>query len=92
MVVCAEVPHPLELVTRTWRGGRDAWLDEARTTPTCDPALRGKLYRQVQHQIYQDLPYIMLSGQIKHWAYPSAWQELHPAPWRFDYNVHRWWR
>ena len=70
----------------------DTWLDEARTTPTCDPALRGKLYRQVQHQIYQGLPYIMLSGQIKRWAYPSAWQELHPAPWRFDYNAHRWWR
>ncbi|MBX3013247.1 MAG: peptide ABC transporter substrate-binding protein [Caldilineaceae bacterium] len=70
----------------------DAWLDEARTTPTCDPAVRGKLYRAVQTQIAQDFPYLMLGGQVRHWAYATAWQELQPAPWRFDYNAHRWWR
>jgi ABC-type transport system substrate-binding protein len=70
----------------------DGWLDEARAALACDPAQRGKLYRQVQRQIYQDLPYIFLSGQVKHWAYPSAWQELQPAPWRFDYNVYQWWK
>jgi len=70
----------------------DNWLDAARTLPTCDPALRSKLYQAVQQQIAQDLPYILLSGPVKRWAYPVAWHELQPAPWRFDYNAHRWWR
>ncbi|MEZ4734112.1 MAG: ABC transporter substrate-binding protein [Caldilineaceae bacterium] len=70
----------------------DTWLEAARTAPTCDPAQRGSLYRAVQQQIYQDLPYILLSGQRKTWAYPSSWQEIRPEPWRFDYNAHRWWR
>lgn len=70
----------------------DAWLDQARTNPTCDTAVRGKLYRQIQHQIAADLPYILISGQMKQWAYPTAWHELTPAPWRFDYNSHRWWK
>jgi peptide/nickel transport system substrate-binding protein len=70
----------------------DEWLDQARTNPTCDTAGRGKLYRQVQQQIAQDLPYILISGQVKQWAYPTTWQELTPYPWRFDYNSHRWWK
>lgn len=70
----------------------DEWLDQARTNPTCDTAGRGKLYRQVQQQIAQDLPYILISSQVKQWAYPKHWQELTPYPWRFDYNSHRWWK
>jgi peptide/nickel transport system substrate-binding protein len=70
----------------------DDWLDQARTNPTCDTAGRGKLYRQVQQQIAQDLPYILISGQVKQWAYPKHWQELTPYPWRFDYNSHQWWK
>ncbi|MCE7986071.1 MAG: hypothetical protein DYG89_33255 [Caldilinea sp. CFX5] len=70
----------------------DDWLDQARTNPTCDTAVRGKLYRQVQQQIAQDLPYILISGQLKQWAYPTAWRDLTPYPWRFDYNSHRWWK
>ncbi len=70
----------------------DAWLDQARTAPACDPTLRGTLYRAVQEQIAQDLPYILLSGQMKAWAYPTEWQELRPAPWRFDSNVQAWWK
>jgi len=68
----------------------DDWLDQARAEPACDPAVRGKLYRQVQQQIAADLPYILISGQFKQWTYPAAWQELTPYPWRFDYNSHRW--
>lgn len=68
----------------------DNWLDAAHTIPACDPAVRGKLYRAVQHQIYADLPYLFLTAQVKRWAYPAAWQELRPAPWRFDYNAHLW--
>lgn len=70
----------------------DRWLDEARSAPACDPALRGKLYRAVQQQIYADLPYLFLSGQMKIWAYSSSWQGIQPAPWRFDYNTHQWWQ
>lgn len=70
----------------------DAWLDAARTAPACDPAVRGKLYGEVQRQIYADLPYIFLTGQVKRWAYPTAWHEINPAPWRFDYNAHLWWK
>lgn len=70
----------------------DTWLEAARTVPACDPARRGNVYRAVQQQIYQDLPYILLSGQMQTWAYPSSWQEIKPEPWRFDYNAHRWWR
>lgn len=70
----------------------DAWLEQARTAPACDPGLRSKQYQTIQTQIAQDLPYILLSGQVKRWAYPTAWHELRPAPWRFDYNVHRWWK
>lgn len=73
-------------------GQVDTWLDTARTVPACDPAVRAKLYRQVQQQIYADLPYLFLTGQVKRWAYPVAWQEIRPAPWRFDYNVHLWWK
>jgi hypothetical protein len=46
----------------------------------------------VQQQIAQDLPYILISGQVKQWAYPKHWQELTPYPWRFDYNSHQWWK
>ena len=70
----------------------DTWLDAARTVPACDPAVRGNLYREVQRQIYADLPYLFLTGQVKRWAYPAVWQEIHPAPWRFDYNAHLWWK
>lgn len=70
----------------------DEWLDGARREPTCDTAVRGKLYRQVQQQIAADLPYILISGQFKQWAYANTWQELTPFPWRFDYNSHRWWK
>ena len=70
----------------------DAWLDAARTVPACDPAVRGKLYGEVQRQVYTDLPYLFLTGQVKRWAYPTAWHEINPAPWRFDYNAHLWWK
>ena len=70
----------------------DDWLDQARTAPACDPGVRGALYRTVQQQIAQDLPYILLSGQMKAWAYPTAWQALRPEPWGFDSNVQQWWR
>lgn len=70
----------------------DAWLDAARAAPACDPAVRGKLYGEVQRQIYADLPYIFLTSQVKRWAYPTAWHEISPAPWRFDYNAHLWWK
>lgn len=70
----------------------DRWLDEALMAPACDPARRGNLYRAVQQQIYEDLPYIFLSGHMKTWAYPSSWQGIQPAPWRFDYNTHQWWQ
>lgn len=70
----------------------DTWLDAARTAPACDPAVRGKLYDEVQRQIYADLPYIFLTGQVKRWAYPTAWHEINPAPWRFDYNARLWWK
>ncbi len=70
----------------------DAWLDQARTAPACDPGLRGALYRAVQEQIAQELPYILLSGQMKAWAYRAEWQALQPEPWRVDYNVQQWWR
>ncbi|MCB0064833.1 MAG: hypothetical protein KDE19_22065 [Caldilineaceae bacterium] len=70
----------------------DQWLDEARNAPDCDGGYRAARYRLVQERIHQELPYIIIGGQLRGWAYGSQWQEVAPQPWSFDYNVHRWWK
>ncbi|MEZ4860471.1 MAG: ABC transporter substrate-binding protein [Caldilineaceae bacterium] len=69
----------------------DEWLDRARTLPGCETPARGALYRNVQEQIYRDLPYILIGGELQSWAYQRRWQGIQPGAWRFDYNVQRWW-
>jgi peptide/nickel transport system substrate-binding protein len=68
----------------------DAWLDEARRMPGCDPAGRAALYRQVQSRVHEQLPYILLGGPQAVWLASAAWAGIAPGPWSVDYNVEDW--
>lgn len=68
----------------------DQWLDDARTTPDCDGGYRAFTYRRIQERLHEDLPYIVLGGQLQGWAYRQGWQGIAPQPWSLTHNVHRW--
>lgn len=68
----------------------DQWLDDARTTADCDGGYRAFTYRRIQERLHEDLPYLVLGGQLQGWAYRQGWQGIAPQPWSFTHNVHRW--
>jgi len=68
----------------------DQWLDDARTVADCDGGYRAFTYRRIQEQVHEDLPYIILGGQLQGWAYRQGWQGIAPQPWSFTHNVQRW--
>jgi peptide/nickel transport system substrate-binding protein len=68
----------------------DAWLDQARRAPGCDPALRAERYRQVQARIYDAVPYVIIGGPQAAWLYNRAWTGIAPGPWHADDNIEQW--
>jgi peptide/nickel transport system substrate-binding protein len=70
----------------------DGWLDQAATVPGCAPAVRGELYRRVQRRVQAAVVYPLIGGPVITWAYNPQWQQLRPAPWGTDANLHEWWK
>jgi peptide/nickel transport system substrate-binding protein len=71
-------------------GEVDSWLDGAAGWPGCDPEMRGRLYRQVQERLYEQVVTIPLGGPLRTWAYRAGWGNVQPGPWGLYGDVHRW--
>lgn len=86
----ADAPGSGLNVTSYQSAAVDRLLDEARAIPGCDTGQRGIRYRAVQQRIYDDVPALLLSGQLTHVAVPLRWPNVRPQPWSVDYNVETW--
>lgn len=86
----ADVPGSGLNLSSSQSAAVDRLLDEARSIPGCDMGQRGVRYRAVQQRIHEDVPALLLSGQLEHIAIPTDWQNVLPQPWSIDYNVETW--
>jgi peptide/nickel transport system substrate-binding protein len=68
----------------------DKWLDDAKSLPGCDTAARGELYRQIQGQIHEDVPYAFLYNPLGNTIWNTRLQGVNPGPWSTYYNVQEW--
>ncbi|MCB9158970.1 MAG: hypothetical protein H6644_03780 [Caldilineaceae bacterium] len=68
----------------------DAWLDEARTAPGCDPTLRADRFRRVQERIDIIKPYILLHGRYRGWAVGDDWTGVEIGPWQPYATIAAW--
>lgn len=68
----------------------DRLLEEGVTVPGCDPEERGPIYKEIQQMIYEDVPYIFVTGTVGNTGYSNRWAGIDPGPWSFYYNLHTW--
>lgn len=68
----------------------EAALNQARTLPGCDLDKRAALYKQVQAQLYADLPYIWIAVPRNIVAVNNRIGGVNPGPWGVWHNVHEW--
>lgn len=59
--------------------------------PGCRPKNHAPLYKQVQHLIHDDLPYIFSRG-ITDTGYSRQLGGVQPATWDFYWNIHQWYK
>ena len=70
----------------------DRLLAEANRVPGCLPEDRAALYKQIQRIIYNDLPYIFISGAVSDTGYSRQVVGIQPAAWDFYWNIHQWYK
>ena len=68
----------------------DQLLKDGYAVPGCAPADRAPIYKRIQEIIYDDVPYVFISGGVGNTAYSTRWGGIDPGPWSFYYNVHEW--
>ncbi len=68
----------------------DQLLKDGYAVPGCAPADRAPIYKRIQEIIYDDVPYVFISGGVGNTAYATRWGGIDPGPWSFYYNVHEW--
>lgn len=68
----------------------DQLLEQANTLPGCSPEERAPLYKQIQRQIHDDLPYIFISGAVSDIGYSKRLEGVQPAAWDFFWNIQQW--
>lgn len=68
----------------------DELLQQGVSVPGCAAEDRAPAYKQIQEMIYNDVPYVFVTGTVGNTAYTTKWQGIDPGPWSFYYNVHQW--
>lgn len=86
----ADVPGSGSNITSYQSATMDQLLDEARAIPGCSYADRSVRYREAQRLVYEDVPVILLSGQLTTDAWDPAWQGVAPSPWDAWQGVEEW--
>ncbi|MBV7338304.1 hypothetical protein KFU94_60775 [Chloroflexi bacterium TSY] len=68
----------------------DELLDQALAMPGCLPEDRAPLYAEIQQMIYEDIPYVFISGNVANTFYVNEWGGLDPKTWGFNHNMQDW--
>ncbi len=70
----------------------DRLLQEANTLPGCRPEDRAPLYKQIARRIYDDLPYIFITGAVSDIGYSGQLAGVQPGAWDFYWNIRDWYK
>jgi peptide/nickel transport system substrate-binding protein len=65
-------------------------LSQAKSIPGCPIQGRSSLYQDIQSQIHEDVPYVLLYNTLTNVLWNTRVQGINPGPWSTDYNVHEW--
>ena len=68
----------------------DELLEKGASIPGCAEAERAPIYKQIQQQIHDDVPYVFISGGVGNVAYSKSWQGIDPGQWSTYWNVEQW--
>ncbi len=68
----------------------DALLDAGLNVPGCAEEERAPIYKQIQKMIYDDVPYVFISGGVGNTAYSKDWAGIEPGEWSLYWNVEKW--
>jgi peptide/nickel transport system substrate-binding protein len=63
---------------------------QARAVEGCSDEERGRLYKDIQAQIHEDVPYAFLYNPLGIVIWNTRLAEINPGPWSTYYNVHQW--
>ncbi len=68
----------------------DQLLEEGLNVPGCSEEERAPIYKQIQQKIYDDVPYVFISGGVGNTAYSKDWAGIDPGEWSLYWNVEKW--
>jgi peptide/nickel transport system substrate-binding protein len=68
----------------------DELLRQGLAVPGCDPDERAPYYKEIQEIIYEEVPYVFISGGVGNRGYQTKWQGIDPGPWSIYHNVEQW--
>jgi peptide/nickel transport system substrate-binding protein len=68
----------------------DELLDAGLNVPGCSEEERAPIYKQIQQKIYENVPYVFISGGVGNTAYTDDWAGVEPGEWNFYWNVEKW--
>jgi len=68
----------------------DQLLEDGLNVPGCSEEARAPIYQQIQQKVYDDVPYVFISGGVGNTAYSNAWAGIEPGEWSFYWNVEKW--
>lgn len=62
----------------------------SRSATGCDRATRGELFKQIQRQLFEDLPYVFLYIPLDNRVWSTRLHGLDPGPWSMYHNIETW--
>ncbi len=68
----------------------DELLEQGLSVPGCAAADRAPIYQEIQRIVYEDIPYLFVTGSVGNVGYSRRWQGLDPGTWSFAWNIERW--